>query len=102
MLLGLCFLVSGSQATIEPTSPIRDVLVWSGSLITHLFILSTRGQCRAANNLAPEKNKVKGAFERPLAAEHWSIGWKTRLSLKPEETFHVKLFTLFHQNRPTF
>lgn len=57
-LFSVCVFLCVS-GTIEPSSPIRDVLAWSGSLITHLFILSTRGQCRAANNLALEKIKSK-------------------------------------------
>lgn len=44
----------------------------------------------------PLKNKVKGAFERLLAAEHWSIRMENQ-TLNPVETFHVELFTVFPQ-----
>lgn len=88
-LFGLYLVVSGSQAAIQQISPIRDVLVWSGSLFSHLFFLSTRGQCRAANNLGTLKLKSKEPLKGPWQLNSGPFGWKTRLSLKPEETFHV-------------
>lgn len=51
---------------------------------------------------SPKKIKSKQLLKGPWQLNTGPFGWKTRLSLKPEETFHVKLFTLFHQNRPTF
>lgn len=73
----------------------------------HIFQFSMRCQCCTASSCCLQRSCVKGAFESLLAAPDSQLntgtfGWKIRLSLRPQETFHVKLFKLFRQNRLNF
>lgn len=68
----------------------------------HFSRLSIRCQRCIANTFGPLKSCVERLLAAPDTQLNSTFGWKIRLSLGPQQTFHVKLFTLFCQKRRNF
>lgn len=101
------YCIDNSNCSQDFRSTDRCITPLSILFSLHIFCFSIRCQCCTANCSLSLRSRVKGAFESLLAAPDSRLntatfGWKIRLLLRLKETFHVKLFKLFRQNRPNF